>query len=93
MVVNCQLSLAEDHELQLNTSDGDQQRCNRLLDNFQVLVMTHNKLISKYNSVGSKIQGNCTYTYQADIVNIFPTYHAGSTNQRSSLESDAYFES
>ena len=52
MVVNCQLSLAEDHEHQLNTSDGDQQRCSMLLHNFQVLVVTQNKLMSRYDSVG-----------------------------------------
>ena len=93
MVVNCQLNLVGDHEHQLNTSDDDQQRCNMLLDNFQVLVMTQNKLIPRNNSMRSKIPGNRTYTYKVDIVNIFSTYHAGSTNQRSSLESDAYFES
>ena len=46
VAVNYQLSLAGDHEHQLNTSDGDQQRCNMLLHNFQVLVLTQNKLMS-----------------------------------------------
>ena len=52
VAVNYQLSLAGDHEHQLNTSDGDQQRCNMLLHNFQVLVLTQNKLMSRYDSMG-----------------------------------------